>query len=348
MVHVRSHWILLLFLLGSKTAFSQAAGSSVSKVGTTSAAFLEIPVGARAISLGGAFVATAKDVTSLYWNPAGSARLSQYGVVFSHTNWIADMKFDYAAAVAPLGDFGTLGLSFTSLSMDAMSVRTVERPEGTGELFDAGSMAIGLHYARNLSDRFSIGFTAKYVSEHIWNMQSSAFAMDAGVLFTTHFLTGIRVGAIISNFGSDMKLSGRDTRTFYRIDPQKFGSNDRIPHNIELDSWPLPLNFQLGLSGDFFDTGDHLLTVAVDALHPSDNHESLNVGLEYGFQHFLFVRGGYHSLFLQDSEGGLSLGAGLATNLFGSGASVSFDYAFSDFGRLNQLHTLSVQLQFQP
>ncbi|HEX9614927.1 MAG TPA: PorV/PorQ family protein [Bacteroidota bacterium] len=346
MIRVRTGWVLLLILIGSMTAFSQPAGSAVSKVGTTSAAFLEIPVGSRALALGGAFVATANDVTSLYWNPAGAARLSRFGAVFARTNWIADMKFDYAAAVAPLGDFGTLGLSFTSLSMDAMSVRTVDRPEGTGELFDAGSMAIGVHYARNLSDRFSIGFTAKYVSEQIWNMSSSAFAMDAGVLFTTHFLTGIRVGAIISNFGTDMELSGRDTRTFYRIDPQKFGSNDRVPHNIELDSWPLPLNFQLGLSGEVFNTEDHLLTVALDALHPSDNHESVNIGVEYGFQKFLFARGGYHSLFLDDSEGGLSFGAGLSTGMFASGALVSFDYAYSDLGRLKSLHSFSIELSF--
>lgn len=335
-----------LLVFGARESLSQAVGRSVSKVGTAAAVFLEIPVGARAISLGGAFVGIANDVTSLYWNPAGSARLSHYGAVFTHTNWIAEMNFDYAAAVVSLGDFGTLGMSFTSLSMDAVPVRTVDRPEGTGELFDAGSIAVGVHYARNLSDKFSIGFTTKYVAERIWNMQSSAFALDVGILFTTDFFNGIRVGATMSNFGTDMKLSGRDTRTFHRIDPQKLGSNDRIPQNVEMDSWPLPLNFQFGLSGDFLNTEEHLLTVAVDALHPSDNHESLNIGLEYGFQRFLFARGGYHSLFLEDSEGGLSLGAGLATNLFGSSASVSFDYAYSDLGRLKELHSFSVRLHF--
>ena len=62
-----------------------------------------------------------------------------------------------------LGDFGNIGFSFTSLSMEDMKVRTVEQPDGTGENFSAGDMAIGLSYARNLTDRFSVGITAKYI-----------------------------------------------------------------------------------------------------------------------------------------------------------------------------------------
>ena len=52
-------------------------GQEVTKVGTTAAKFLSIPVGARAVGMGGAFVAVADDASSLYWNPAGIARLSQ-------------------------------------------------------------------------------------------------------------------------------------------------------------------------------------------------------------------------------------------------------------------------------
>jgi len=327
-------------------AIGQPLGKDVSKVGTTAATFLEIPVGARAVGMGGAFVGTSDDVTSLYWNPAGAARLQQREVTFNHTAWIADMSFDYAGLAVPLGGFGTLGLSFTSLTMEDMAVRTVERPEGTGEMFSAGSFAVGVHYARNLSDRFSIGITGKYVSERIWNMRAEAFALDVGTLFTTDFFKGMRIGATISNFGSDMRLSGRDTRTFHPIDPTKLGSNDRIPQNIELDSWPLPLNFQFGIATDLVKSPDHVLTVAVDALHPSDNYESLNVGAEYGFLDFLQVRGGYHSLFLIGGEGGLSLGAGVKTGLFGNNVQARVDYAYSDFGRLSGVNVIAISVFF--
>ena len=136
---------------------------NISKVGTTAATFLEIGVGASATGMGGAFVTQSNDATSLYWNPAGIANLQQNQVVFNHTNWIASTNLDYAALVLPLGDLGNLGLSYTSLSMPDMAVRTVAMPEGTGEFFSAGDLAIGISYGRTITDRFSIGFTAKYI-----------------------------------------------------------------------------------------------------------------------------------------------------------------------------------------
>ncbi|MDH3251627.1 MAG: PorV/PorQ family protein, partial [Ignavibacteria bacterium] len=188
---------VLAFCLLAPVAEGQPLGRNVSKVGTTAATFLEIPVGARAIGMGGAFVGSADDVTGLYWNPAGIARLPWREAIFSHSEWIVDMKFDYAALSLPMEGVGSLGFSFTSLTMADMPVRTVDRPEGTGELFSAGSFSVGLHYARNLSDKFAIGFTVKYIAEHIWNMEAEAFALDVGTIFTTDFLNGMRIGASI-------------------------------------------------------------------------------------------------------------------------------------------------------
>ena len=69
------------------TGFAQSGG--VSKVGTAVATYLEIPVGAPAVGMGGAFVSVANDATSLYWNSAGSALLDHNELVVAHTNWIA-------------------------------------------------------------------------------------------------------------------------------------------------------------------------------------------------------------------------------------------------------------------
>ncbi len=44
-------------------------------VGAVQANFLETELGARAMGMGGAFVAVADDVTALHWNPAGLAGL---------------------------------------------------------------------------------------------------------------------------------------------------------------------------------------------------------------------------------------------------------------------------------
>jgi hypothetical protein len=263
-------------------------------------------------------------------------------VLFAHNSWFGDLTFDYAAVVLPIGEAGTLGLSITSFGAGDMPVRTIDRPDGTGELFSASSIAIGIHYARNLSDRFSIGFTGKYVSESIWHMQAQAFAADLGAQFTTDFFNGLRIGALISNFGTDLRLAGRDTRTFMRVDERKMGSNDQIPTNIEMDNWPLPLNFQFGIATEVVNNEEYRLTVAMDALHPSDNYESINVGAEFAFQEFLFLRGGYRAVGLFDREGGLAAGGGVVANLFGGGINGRLDYGYSDYGRLGAIHVVTV------
>jgi hypothetical protein len=335
-------------LIAVSTAFAQEFVRNVSKTGTTAATFLEIPIGASAIGMGGAFVSIANDATSLYWNPSGIASMQQSEFIAVHTNWIADTKFDFGGLVLPLGDFGTVGFSFTSLSMADMKVRTVELPEGTGEFFSAGDIAAGISYGRALTDRFKIGFTVKYLQQSIWHESASAFAVDAGTLFKTDLFNGLMIGASLTNFGTSMKLSGRDARYFIRIDGSKTGSSDQIPTEIELDSWDLPLLFQFGVSTNLMKSENTRWTIAADALHPTDNYESMNVGSEFAYQDYLFFRGGYQSLFLDQAEGGFSFGVGLASKTIASTGNVSFtfDYAFRDMGRLQSVHTFSIGVAF--
>jgi hypothetical protein len=322
-------------------------GQGVSKTGTVAATFLEIPVGASAVAMGSAFVSLANDATSLYWNPAGSAWLAQSEVLAVHTNWIAGTRFDFASFVLPLEEFGTVGFNVTSLSMDDMKVTTVEKPEGTGEYFSAGDLAVGVSYAHRLTDRFTIGFNAKYIQQTIWHESANAFAIDVGTIFRTDLIGGLTIGASLSNFGTPMKMSGRDARQFGILDPTKQGTNSQIPQDIEMDSWDLPLLFQIGVSTTAFKTENYRLTIAADALHPNDNYESVNVGGEFAFQDILFLRGGYNALGLADREGGLSLGFGISSNGFlSSSTTVKFDYAFRDMGRLSNINVFSLSVRF--
>lgn len=322
-------------------------GQGVSKTGTVAATFLEIPVGASAVGMGSAFVSLANDATSLYWNPAGSAWLLQSEVLAMHTNWIADTRFDYASFVLPLEGFGTLGVNFTSLTMDDMKVTTVEKPEGTGEYFSAGDMAIGLSYAHRLTDRFTIGFNAKFIQQTIWHESANAFAIDVGTIFRTDLIGGLTIGATLSNFGTPMRLSGRDARQFGMLDPTKQGTNSQIPQDIEMDSWDLPLLFQIGVSTTPLKSDTYRLTVSADALHPNDDYESVNVGGEFAFQDVLFLRGGYNALGLHDREGGLSFGFGISSNGFlSSSTTIRFDYAYRDMGRLSNINVFSLSARF--
>ncbi len=317
----------------------------VSKVGTTAAPFLSIEVGARAIGMGGAFAAVANDATALFWNPAGLARLNNTSeVTLNHTEWLADISFDFAGVALSVGRMGKVGLSFTALTMGDMDVRTVAFPEGTGEKFSASDFAIGTSYARNLTDRFSIGFTVKYINQKLWHETASSFAMDIGTLFTTQF-NGMTVGMSISNFGNKMQMIGRDTQIPVDVAPGKEGNNSKIVGNMRTDKWSLPLIFRFGVAMNLINNYNFRWTVAVDAMHPNDNTEYLNVGTEYVIKNFIFLRAGYKNLFMQDSEEGLTAGAGLAYKLMGN-IMLKLDYAYGDFGILENVQRFSLGIQF--
>ena len=334
--------VFLVYILLLACAVGHAQVADVSKVGITAAPFLEIGVGARAISMGGAFVATADDASALYWNPAGIARCSQMQFMFMNSNWIADMKFNYAGVSFPVGSLGSMGAFITALNYGDMAVRTVDQPEGTGEIFSAADLAVGISYSRALTDRFSIGFNAKYIHQNIWHERANGMAIDLGTLFVTG-LHGLRIGASLLNFGTDMRMEGKDLLVFYDVDPYILGNNDRTPANLQTAKWPLPLIFQLGLAMDVVKNEMNLLTVAVDAVHPYDNTESLNIGAEYTFRSMFSFRAGFRDLFLRDGEQGPTFGVGFNNRFLGN-FGIRIDYAYADFGRLDNAQHLSLTI----
>jgi opacity protein-like surface antigen len=330
--------ILIVFLLSVACVFGQ------SKVGSTSAPFLNIGIGPRAISMGGAFVATASDVSSLYWNPAGASRSNVNEAMFSHSSWFADINYNWAGAMLKLGDAGTVGLNLTYLDYGDMEITTLAEQDGTGQFFSAHDMSMGLTYAYNLTDRFSLGGTVKYIQQKIWNTSASAFAMDLGVLFHSD-IYGLRIGATITNFGTGMKMDGKDLLVQHDIDPNNYGNNDQILASLQTDEFPLPLTFRIGLAMDVVNNEEHRFTLAVDALHPNDNDESINVGGEYMFNNLIAFRVGYKSLFLDNSEEGLTAGVGINYN-FTSDFGVRVDYAYQDFGMLDYTQHFSLGIKF--
>ena len=329
---------LLLNLLQGQTE------SNVSKVGTTAAPFLEIEVGSRAIGMGGAFVAIANDATAIYWNPAGLSRISKIEATLVHTNWLVGSNFDFVGVVLPLGYFGSIAINVTSFSIDEMVVRTVQRPEGTGEKFSVGDLSAGLSYAKNLTDRFSIGVNAKYISQRIWHMKATGVAFDIGTLFKTQFNDMI-IGMSISNFGASLKMEGKDVFVNYDEAPQFGGSNDRIPAYKLTDKFPLPLLFRVGLAMDILNTNNSKLTIAIDAAHPNNNTEYVNLGMEYIFRNQVAMRFGYKNLFTLDTEEGLTAGVGTKLTLAG-GVALKIDYAYQDFGRLENAQRFSLGFEF--
>lgn len=321
-----------------------------SNVGTTAASFLDIGVGARSLSMGGAFTAVANDATALYWNPAGITNISQPTTHFYFAPWFVGIDFTHGAGVVPMGQMGVIGLAITTVSMDEMKVRTIQVPEGTGELFEVSNLSLTATYAKKLTDRFSFGVNLKLLQEKYWHMDANTIAADVGCLFVTKN-RGIRIGMSITNFGSKMKLEGFDTEKDFDIDETIYGNNERIDAHLDTQGWPLPLVFRAGISKDVLNNKIHKLTVAGDAIHPNNNYEYLNLGMEYTFMGMGSIRAGQSYIFLEESEipeelaNQFTIGAGLSYKI-PRGPRIQIDYVVRNFGALKDIRGYSFNIAF--
>ncbi|MFQ6604677.1 MAG: PorV/PorQ family protein [Fidelibacterota bacterium] len=328
----------ILFIL------SLLAAQNVNKTGTTAANFLKIGVGSRAIGMGGAFVALADDASAMFWNPGGTARLERSELLVNHTRWLADIGFTYVGYLMPIPRVGTIGFNVTSMTMEPMLVTRYDQEEGTGETFRAGSYAVGVTYARKLTDRFSIGGNVKYIREYISQSSSGGFAMDIGTIFVTPF-RDIRFGSSISNFGQKLQISGKDLLVNKDISPIE-GNNESVNAYLSTDRFDLPLLLRVGLSGEAIDNDALRITWSVDGIHPNDNSEYVNAGLEIGlFHNMIALRGGMKSLYMEDGEEEFTLGGGLYLPVNRT-MKLDANYAFESFVHLNSIHKLTIRLIF--
>jgi hypothetical protein len=110
--------ILGALLLAAMWCAPEGNAAGTNKVGTAAGTFLRIPVGARAVGMGGAFVSLANDPSSLFWNPAALATDSSSGLLADHAPWLPGMTFDYLGVVLPLQELGTVGFAVTILQTE--------------------------------------------------------------------------------------------------------------------------------------------------------------------------------------------------------------------------------------
>ncbi len=336
--------IFLAAVIGFDTASAQLTRTTT-KVGTTVAQFLKIGAGARSVAMGGSAAAMEGDVYAIFWNPGALARLKTPGETsFNHTYWLADFDYNYVASGLTLDGFGTLGLSVTSFRMPEEIVRTEINPEGDGRRWNYSGFAMGLSFARSLTDRFSIGVTAKYIREGLWNMSASGFAFDIGTIYTTTF-NGLRIGASISNFGTKMRMDGQDISFNSFPDGEQGQGPQNVQSLYKTEAYDIPLQFRIGLAMDLFNEEMMRATASVDATHPNDNSEYVNSGFEFAYDEMFFARIGYNSLFMENSEQGLTWGVGFYVHVSNVNG-VKIDYTSADHGRLNDVQYISVSVTY--
>ena len=338
----------LLLILVTLFSCNIAGYGQVTKVGTTVGNFLLIETGARAVGMGGAYVAVAEGPSAMYWNPSGIARIDNFSASFNHTKWLVDISYNFIGAVMPLG-YGSLGINAVFLTMDDMQITNENYPDGVENgYFSAGSYAFGLSYGFSITERFSLGFNAKYIGEYIAQSSATAFAFDIGSLYTTE-LDELKIGMSISNYGTKMQMSGNDLLIQHDSYPQE-GNNPNINANLATEEFDLPLLFRFGLSWDAFKGfANSNLLLAMDAQVPNNNHKSISAGLEYVYNNMFSLRGGYNTWYGDSSRdsadlSGISLGLGIKYSF--NFTMVGIDYAYRDFGILKDIHMFTVAFTF--
>ncbi len=329
-----TRFLCLLLLLAASGASAQLLPSYGSdRAGTSGFQFLEVTVDPRGAALGGTAVATADDASSLFWNPALSARGADTQIALAQLSYYADVSMSYAAVTRKVGAF-TVGAHVQALDSGEMNVTDeFSGPSGTGETFAYVGIVGGLTLSQALTDQFSYGVTAKLVRESAADVAMSAGLVDLGVAYKVGD-TGANIGIAIRNFGLNGVASGDlPRRTVEGGTETESDFEDLVPPTI----------FLLGLSYDVMRTADHAVTVSGQLTNPNDNSEQFNLGAEYVFGGLLALRTGY--AFGVD-EGNLpSFGFGI--NVPGLGdREVRADYGFTQLDRLGSTHRIGVTASF--
>ena len=335
---------ILLITLSFVFAASIYAGD-VSRKGTTGAEELLIPIGARGIATGGAFIANITGLESLFYNPAGLDVFPRTEAMFSYVNYFADINISYFAIGTSLGDIGSIAFDLKSFDFGDIPITTVQLPDGTGQFYSPTFLTLGFTYSKVLTDRISIGTNLKLVTENVQNVSATGFALDAGVQY--RFTQSLLLGVTVKNIGTNMEFSGQNLTTRTNIPGSTPGSVDGT-YEIVAETFQIPSFFELSLTYilDFNEQNNLLLAssfVANNALE-----DVFNFGLEYGFVNTFFVRGGYN-LSLENTENSIysfTLGAGVDYNA--GDVDIIFDYAYRDVKEFpTSNHIFTIKLAFE-
>jgi len=349
-------YILIITILAVLGAAVPSQSQVKNRVATTAANFLEIGIGSAGSAMGEAYVSMPRDLSALYWNPAGLGLMDRNSVMMIHQPWIANTNCTFFGANLVLPSVGTVAAGVTYMGYGSMDVTTVEDPEGTGETFSPSDYAFSLAYSRRLVQWFSFGAAFKYITSQIWHCSASAMAVDLGVLVNTGFFSptgdredGMMIGMSISNYGGRMEYDGIDLLSTVDPYPQYEGNFAFNRGKYDLNAWELPLIFRVGLSVHAFKVAGHRLILSADALHPNNNSESVNVGGEYGVKlpgmGELFLRGGYKALFMDKSQYGTTFGGGFVMYVTRTSA-LQMNYAYKSIGILGNMHSYELGILF--
>jgi len=173
-------------------------------------AVLNAGVGARPLGMGSAFTAIADNADAPYWNPAGLGLLNKSEITTMQTRLSSDTDHYYVSYIQPaLG--GTLGISWVQVGLGNINQTSAEvdfhNEVQNISIFSYFSNAYLIAYGKELSDKVSLGLTAKYLSSDMTNIsggQGSGYSITPGLLvrvtpYALPVTIGLKVDELINS-----------------------------------------------------------------------------------------------------------------------------------------------------
>ena len=239
----------------------------------------------------------------------------------SYADWYVETTHQALGFIYAVPQFGTIGFQAIYFDFGEMEKTVNPSRDQTGSYislgtYSAGAYAIGISYARSLTDKFSFGSSLKYIRESIDVYHAENVVADIGFLYQTGF-SSLRIGAFLQNFGLEAKYA-----------EEKF---------------KMPQQLRLGISGEVWGsiTSPNHVTLLAEAVHPNDADERIHLGVEAMISNAIVLRAGYK--FGYDEEN-LCLGAGLRFSLAGN--RFGFDLGYMNHEYLDTTLRYSLLMEF--
>ena len=330
------HLILFIVTLQFCSADAQILPSfGDSRTGGTGMQFLKIGVDARSAALSGAYVAIANDVAALYWNPAGITSIDTGKVNFqmSYAKYFGDIGANFAGAVIKAGPLSYVGFNVMSMNYGKMEETTEFEPKGTGRSFTPVNYSIGITYAKILTNSFSFGVTGKFAQEGYAGVNVNNAMFDLGLKYDVG-VKHTRFGVSFSNFGFNVAPTGDVTIL-------KFNGPQTVSTFTEVS---VPAIFRLGIAFDPIHNEQHILTLAGQLNHPTDNNETYALGAEYSYLRVGYLRAGYE-FFSDEQNTFATVGCGIKIlRRFGG---LIVDYGMTPKSRLGNTQRISLAINIR-
>jgi len=309
--------------------------------------FLSVVSDARAAAMAEAMTSLEIGSSALFFNPAGMADMTGvFDVSASINQWIADIKHNsFSLAVNPFdGNYGVLGFTLQYVDYgDFYGTRVnLGSPQGYDDtgIFSLNALAIGVGYAKQLTDRFSVGGQVRWVHQNLGEsmIAENTFTDTLGNRFADTTNVNNELSPLVFDFGTQFRTGLKSL--IFGMSVRNFSTEYKYAE----EGIQAPLVFTLGISMNVLDFVENLpfdqsLYVSVDASHHRDHPEQLKVGLDYKVMKVLSLRGGYTSSTSEQS--GFSFGVGISQFGF------TFDYAYTPFGVFDKVQRLTTRFTLE-